>query len=111
MLPVFCIGFLSYHYIKTYLFNAKVVVLALIFGGIVMVLIDKLSSQKLKESSATPIYEEIEKISFKQAFIVGLFQIFSLWPGMSRSGSTIVGGIIAKMNYKLAADFSGTFLD
>ena len=106
ILLVFFVGFIAYEFIKTILFDSSIVIFALIFGGIIMILIDKFSSESLKTPSNTPFYEAFEQISIKQAFIIGLFQIISLIPGMSRSGSTIVGGIISKLNYKAAADFS-----
>lgn len=104
--PVFIVGFLFYDFIKLFLFNSSVVVFALVFGGIVMILVDKFSSHSLKNYSEKPFYESFKEISIKQAFLIGVFQIASLIPGMSRSGSTIVGGIISKLNYKSAADFS-----
>ena len=49
---------------------------------------------------------ELSDITPLQALGVGLFQVLSLWPGMSRSGATIFGGLFCKMSHKLSADFS-----
>lgn len=52
------------------------------------------------------ICKDVENMTIAQAFLVGLFQILSLWPGFSRSGSTISGGLFLGMSRKAAADFS-----
>jgi len=106
VLPIFVIGFIAYDFIKSILFDSSIVIFALIFGGIIMILVDKFSSATLKTNSNIPFHDAFDQISIKQAFIIGIFQIASLIPGMSRSGSTIVGGVISKLNYKTAADFS-----
>lgn len=99
-LPTAIIGLLAYKTIKTYLFNPYVVSVTLIVGGIVLLILDKWSTNK--ESR----YKEIEDISYKDAFIVGLVQCLSMIPGMSRAAATIFGGIAAGFNIKQAAEFS-----
>jgi undecaprenyl-diphosphatase len=99
-LPSAVIGLLAYKTIKTYLFNPYVVSVALIIGGIVLLILDKWSAKK--ESR----YKEIEDISFKDALIVGFIQCLSMIPGMSRAAATIFGGIAAGFNIKQAAEFS-----
>ena len=47
-----------------------------------------------------------ESITIRQALIIGVFQCVSLWPGMSRSGSTIIGGLVSGTNFVTAASFS-----
>ena len=49
---------------------------------------------------------EVEKISYKLCLAIGLFQCLALWPGVSRSGATIVGGMLLGLNRKIAAEFS-----
>ena len=49
---------------------------------------------------------EVEDITYKQAFQIGLFQCLSLWPGFSRAGATIAGGLLAGASLRAAADFS-----
>ena len=53
-----------------------------------------------------PTTSTISDITPKQAIMIGIFQCAALWPGMSRSGSTIVGGILAKCDYDTSAKFS-----
>lgn len=97
-LPALFFGFLLYDFIKENLFSNLTVALALIFGGIVLIFIEKL----IKESPK----KEFEQISYTDCFVVGMFQCLAMWPGMSRSGSTIVGGIIRGFDKKLSAEFS-----
>jgi len=97
-LPAFVLGFLFHEFIKSHLFSPLPVAAALIFGGIVMVFIDRIvRAQRI---------ETLEDISYARSFGIGLFQCFALWPGMSRSGSTIVGGMILGLDKKIAAEFS-----
>jgi len=50
--------------------------------------------------------EDVDQITYKQAFGVGLFQCLGLWPGFSRSGSTIAGGVLLSMSHRAASDFT-----
>lgn len=100
IIPALLSGFFFYSFIKTHLFNTKTVTIGLILGGIIMILTEKLKSKKRTETT------QIADISYRQALIIGVCQIFSLWPGTSRSGSTIVGGLLANLNHSTAASFS-----
>ncbi len=97
-LPLMIIGFLLRHQVKEF-FNLKIVALMFIIGGIVFFIVEKLYKEK-------EALKEIEKISYKQALIIGIFQVFALIPGTSRSGATIVGGMLSGLSRKTAADFS-----
>jgi len=99
-IPTAIIGFLAYEYIKAYLFNPVIVSVSLIIGGIILILIDKIVINK--ESK----YENIENISIKNAFFIGLSQCISMIPGVSRAGATIVGGVFNGFNKKQATEFS-----
>jgi undecaprenyl-diphosphatase len=99
-LPTAIIGFLAYDIIKSYLFNPIVVATSLIIGGIILILID----QKV-ENQQTKVLE-IEDISYKNAFLIGLFQCISMIPGVSRAAATIIGGIFNGLNKKQATEFS-----
>jgi len=71
-----------------------------IIGGIVFFIVEKFySEEKIKVN-------EVEKVNYRQALIIGIFQVFALIPGTSRSGSTIVGGMLSGLSRKTAADFS-----
>ena len=96
--PAAFIGLLFHRTIKTDLFNPMSVPLALLIGGLVILVIEN----SLKKRS----YKSVEQISFKTALEIGLFQCFALIPGVSRSGATIMGGMLLNLNRKSATEFS-----
>lgn len=98
MVPVMLIGYVLHKPIKAYLFSPYTVIIGLVAGAVLMLVAEKLSSR--------PQTRDVEDMTVKQAFFVGLFQILSLWPGFSRSGSTIAGGLFFGMSRKAAAEFS-----
>lgn len=98
IIPVMGIGYLLHGLIKKYLFSPQTVIVGLILGGIMMLVAEKFSKKQ-------PL-EDIDKMTIKQAMWVGLFQIFSLWPGFSRSGSTISGGLFMGLSRKASAEFT-----
>lgn len=99
-LPTGIIGFLAYKTIKAYLFNPYTVSISLIVGGVVLLLLDKWSSEKESQ------YKEIEDISYTDALKIGLIQCVSMIPGVSRSAATIFGGVFSGFNRQQAAEFS-----
>lgn len=99
-IPPLIAGFLFYKYIKSLLFYPVPVACALIFGGLGLILVEQ---KKMKDLDLT---SGVEKVTRKQAFIVGLFQCLALWPGMSRSGSCIIGGRLSGLSRVLSAEFS-----
>lgn len=98
IVPVGLIGFLAHGFIKRHLFSSFTVIIGLILGALMMLAAEKYNQR--------PTTSDVEEMTLKQAFYVGLFQILSLWPGFSRSGSTISGGIFFGLDRKTAADFS-----
>lgn len=100
MIPAVVLGLLLHNFIKEYLFSYKTVVWALVLGGIFMIFAEK------KKANVTA--DTLDKITYKQAFGIGLFQCLALFPGFSRSGATIAGGILLGVNHKASAEF--TFL-
>ncbi|MBI5248047.1 MAG: undecaprenyl-diphosphate phosphatase [Desulfomonile tiedjei] len=97
-LPALLIGAFAHKAIKQYLFGPMTVVWALGIGGIAIILVEKFKP----ESSV----EELDGLSCKQALAIGLFQILAMWPGVSRSAATIVGGMLSGLNRKVAAEYS-----
>lgn len=97
-LPALLLGFLFHKTIKAELFGPLPVAVALIVGGLVLIVIERLFPPK----AGIPI----EAVTPRQCLIIGIFQCLSLWPGMSRSGSTIVGGIVCGLHRTVAAEFS-----
>jgi len=99
-LPTAVVGFLAYDYIKAYLFNPIVVSVSLILGGIILIFIDK----KVAAQGSTVV--EVEDISYKNAFFIGLCQCLSMVPGTSRAAATIIGGVFNGLDKRQATEFS-----
>ena len=95
--PALIAGYVAHGFIKTYLFTPGTVTVALVVGGIGILLVEKYTA--LNSAS-------LDSLTLRQALVVGLFQTLSLWPGVSRSGATIVGGLIMGLDRKSAAEFS-----
>ena len=100
IIPAGILGVLFNDYIDEHLFFSQTVAIGLILGAILMIFAD-LYSRKHK-----PTIDSLDEITYKHAFIVGLIQCFSLWPGFSRSGATISGGVLTGLNHRTAADFT-----
>ncbi|PCI27064.1 MAG: hypothetical protein COB67_09515 [SAR324 cluster bacterium] len=98
IVPILILGFLLHKIIKTHLFSPLTVAIGLIVGGLLMIIIERLP---LKKEVA-----EVEDITLKQAFLIGLGQCLAIWPGMSRSGSTMLTSLLVGVQHKPAADFS-----
>jgi undecaprenyl-diphosphatase len=97
-LPAAVIGVIAYHVIKTYLFDVRVVCISLIVGGFVLLGIDRLDLK--------PRYREATGFPLLTYFIIGIFQCFSMVPGVSRAGATIVGAMLFGADRRSAAEFS-----
>ena len=97
-LPAAIMGLLFHKMIKFYLFNPIIVGISLVIGGFIMILIEKKLTIKTKMN--------VDQITKKQALIVGIAQCFALIPGVSRSASTIMGGLISGLDRKTATEFS-----
>lgn len=102
-IPALIVGGLFHSIIKKKLFNINTVTIGFIVGGFLLVIIENIY---LKRKKYVKTIKNIESVSYKQAFTVGVFQCLSMWPGMSRSASTIIGGWLADMDTPLAAEFS-----
>src|ERR1043166_2288647 len=99
-LPTGLVGFIAYKTIKHYLFNPLTVSISLIIGGVVLILLDRWSKNKRSR------YNEIEDISYADAFKIGMIQCLSMVPGVSRAAATIFGGVFSGFDRKQAAEFS-----
>ena len=97
-LPAAVVGLIFHRQIKQYLFGPIPVAWALLVGGLVMLLIERLKPVS-QVSEATGI-------SPRQALGVGLAQVLSLFPGVSRSGATIMGGYALGLSRTAATEFS-----
>jgi undecaprenyl-diphosphatase len=97
-LPAAVIGALAYHIIKTYLFDVRIVCVSLIIGGFVLLWVDRLDLK--------PRYHEATGFPLLNYFIIGICQCFSMIPGVSRAGATIVGAMLLGADRRSAAEFS-----
>ena len=75
------------------------VLIGLFIGAIYMIIADKYS--KTVQHPQT-----VDQINYFQAFVIGISQAIAMWPGFSRSGSTISTGVLMKLNHKAASDFT-----
>lgn len=98
IVPVMGVGFLLHKSIKAHLFSPFTVIIGLVVGAFFMLIAERLNQR--------PHTVEVDDLTLGQAFWVGLFQCLSLWPGFSRSGSTIAGGLFFGLSRKAAAEFS-----
>lgn len=98
-LPAAVIGILFDDLLDKYLYNSIVVSLMLIIYGIIFIVIESKNIDKEKTNS-------INDITYKQALGIGAFQLLSLIPGTSRSGSTIIGGLLLGLKRSVAAEFT-----
>ena len=106
-MPVAALGLLFAEEIETLLFSPIVIAISLIVGGIAFLLVERLP--RFRQSERHPEGQRavpITQVTMPQALIVGLVQILSLIPGMSRSGCSIIGGMLAGMNRQAATEFS-----
>lgn len=98
-LPAAVIGVLIHDYIKQVLFSPVVIAWALIVGGIIFLVIEKVPMRP-------PTVHTPQDMSLRQALAVGVAQVFAMIPGTSRSGASIVGGMLAGLDRKTATSFS-----
>lgn len=96
-IPAGVFGFLLNDYIDALLENAIVVAISLLAGGIFLLFVDRIF--KKNETSS-------KHVTYKNALMIGLFQVVAMIPGVSRSAATIVGGLSQGLNRKAAAEFS-----
>lgn len=102
-IPAAILGFLFDDDINKYLFSTKTVAVGFIVGGILLIVIENNFRRRAKRSK---VVKDIDKMSYKQSLLVGCFQCLSLWPGMSRSASTIMGGWISGLSTTVATEFT-----
>jgi undecaprenyl-diphosphatase len=105
VIPFGILGVLLDKKIKANLFTTKTVMVGFILGGILLIIFEN-HYNKRKELPEIKSIKDISDITFKQTMCVGIFQCLALWPGMSRSASTIIGGWIAGIPTSIVAEFS-----
>ena len=97
-LPAAVIGFFTHAWIKGHLFTAQTVAISSIIGGFIILAVEA------RHNQARVL--QLEQVNLASAFWIGVAQCASLIPGMSRSGSTIVGGLLVGLDRKIATEYS-----
>lgn len=95
VIPALVFGYFLSDKIDELLENVIVVAIMLLLGGIILLFVDKWFNN-----------QEEKEVSYKNAFIIGLFQCLAMIPGVSRSAASIIGGMTQKLTRKTAAEFS-----
>lgn len=103
-IPTGIVGLIIFPYIKHLLQSSILVAIMLIIGGVIILLVERRYTRMKLDTKHT----EITTISYKHAFILGLFQTLAIIPGVSRSGAMIVGGLLQGLQRKALIEF--TFL-
>jgi undecaprenyl-diphosphatase len=98
-IPIGLVGFIFSKQIKA-MFSIEIVAWMFIIGGIVFLIVEKFYDESKKHIG------DVENVSFKQAFYIGLAQVFALIPGTSRAGASIIGAMLVGFNRKASAEFS-----
>ncbi|PYI52494.1 undecaprenyl-diphosphate phosphatase [Paenibacillus flagellatus] len=99
LMPAGILYLLLDDYIDAYLFSTGTVVVGLVLGAVLMLAADRFRPR-------VPTTETVDRMTYRQALAIGLVQCLSMWPGFSRSGSTISGGVLMGMSHRAAADFT-----
>lgn len=97
-LPALILGALTHGFIKRYLFNPMTVAAALAVGGVAILVVERYRP-RVKKSG-------LDTLAWQDALVIGLFQCLALWPGMSRSASTILGAMTIGVDRETAAQYS-----
>ena len=97
-IPVGLLGLAADKYIQAYLFNALTVAIALTIGAVWILSVEYCRPRTRIEG--------VDELTWREALAVGLFQCLSLWPGMSRAASTILGGMMVGVGRRAATEYS-----
>lgn len=102
-IPTATIGIISYKFIKNFLLESlPTIAWALIVGGVVILIFEHIKGEKIKNEDE----QKLEDISYKKSFVLGVVQALAIIPGVSRSGATIIGGMLSGISRKNIVEFS-----
>jgi undecaprenyl-diphosphatase len=97
-LPAAVIGVVAHKYIKSVLFDPKVVAVSLVVGGIAILVIERYAQR--------PRIKSVDEVDLKTSLLIGLCQCLAMIPGVSRAGATIMGARVFRVDRATAAEFS-----
>lgn len=100
VIPAGVLGVMFDDWLDEHFYNYVTVAIMLIVYGILFIIVENRNKNK------TPRIKQFNQLSYKTAFLIGIFQVLSLIPGTSRSGSTILGAIILGTSRSIAAEYS-----
>ncbi len=98
VIPALLLGYLLSDKIDALLESPMTVGVSLLVGGVILMFIDQVFKN--------PTIEDESKVSYMNGFVIGLWQVLAMIPGVSRSASSIIGGMQQKLSRKVAAEFS-----
>ena len=99
-IPAAVIGLPLNDFMEEHLMTTPVVASMLILYGILFIVVENFNRYRI------PIARDVDHLSYKIAFLIGMFQVLALVPGTSRSGATILGGILLGTSRQVAAEFT-----
>ena len=100
VLPAAVLGFIFDDWLNDHLYNYMTVAIMLIVYGILFIVIER------RNKNHRPSINSFNDLTYRTAFLIGMFQVLSLIPGTSRSGATILGGILLGSSRFIAAEYS-----
>ena len=99
-LPALVLGLLLDDWLDAHFYNFITVAVMLIVYGVLFIVVEK------NRKGKRPRVRSLDKLSYRDAFIIGLWQVLAMIPGTSRSGATIVGGLLLGTTRSVAAEFT-----
>ncbi len=98
VIPALILGFLFSNKIDTLLESSQTVTISMLLGGIILLFVDDLFKR--------PIIHNEQEVTYRNGFIIGIWQCIAMIPGVSRSAASIIGGMQQKLTRSAAAEFS-----
>lgn len=106
-IPAAIVGFLLEDWVDAHFYNAVTIAIALIIYGALFIIIEKVRARRERQGTAKPYkVESVYELDYVTAFKIGCFQCLAIIPGTSRSGSTIIGGLLCGCSRVAVSEFS-----
>ncbi|HZK20606.1 MAG TPA: undecaprenyl-diphosphate phosphatase [Treponemataceae bacterium] len=100
LIPSIVFGLLLDEWLEEHLYTPNVIAIMLIFYGVLFIIIERWNKNR------TPLFKTMDDIGWKTGLFIGLFQVLAMVPGTSRSGATIIGGLLLGASRIAAAEFT-----